>query len=76
MLYMFYSLIIRIIYYTEKGAIMDIWRNIGGGSLAPLLADPRYPEKPYTSNKVLKLVSLDWIGDNYGLRLKTFYVVS
>ena len=63
-------------YPLEKGAIMDIWRNIGGSSLAPLLADPRYPEKPYTSNKVLGLVSPAKIGDNYGLRLKTFYVVS
>lgn len=55
---------------------MDIWRNIGGSTLAPMLTDPRYPEKPYTSNKVPGLASLASIGDNYGLRLKTFYVVS
>ena len=55
---------------------MDIWKNIGGSTLAPMLADPRYPEKPYTSNKVPELVSPAKIGDNYGLRLKTFYVVS
>ena len=55
---------------------MDIWRNIGGSSLAPLLANSRYPEKPSTSNMVPGLVSPSNIGDNYGLRLKTFYVVS
>ena len=64
------------IYPLDKGAIMDIWRNIGGSALAPLLADPNYPEKPYTSNKVTGLVSPANIGNNYGLRLKAFYVVS
>ncbi|CAB4003297.1 Hypothetical predicted protein [Paramuricea clavata] len=58
----------------ENGAIMDIWRNIGRSDLAPLLADPRYPAKPYTSNKMPGLVSPANIGDNYGLRFKTFYV--
>ena len=63
-------------YPLEKGALMDIWRNIGGSSLAPLLANPRYPEKPSSSNMVPGLASPAFIGDNYGLRLKTFYVVS
>ena len=55
---------------------MEIWRNIGGSILAPLLANPRYPGKPYTSNKVTGMVSPVNIGDNYGLRLKAFYLVS
>ena len=54
---------------------MDIWRNIGGTALAPLLTDTRYPQKPSASNKVLRLVSPVNVGNNYGLRLKTFYVV-
>ena len=65
-----------LIYPLENGAIMDIWRNIGRSDLAPLLGDPRYPAKPYTSNKMPGLVSPANIGDNYGLRFKTFYVVS
>lgn len=59
----------------EKGATMDIWINIGGSSLATLLANPRYPEKPSTSNMVQGLVSPPNIGNDYGLRLKTFYLV-
>ena len=55
---------------------MDIWRNIGGSSLASLLSNPRYPEKPYTSNNIPVLASPATNGDNYGLRLKTYYVVS
>ena len=54
---------------------MDIWRNIGGTALASLLTDPRYPQKPSASNKILKLVSPVNVGNNYGLRLKNFYVV-
>ena len=62
-------------YPLEKGGTMDIWRNIGGTALAPLLTDPRYPQKPSASNKVLGLVSPVNVGNNYGLRLTTFYVV-
>jgi hypothetical protein len=65
-----------IIYPLEKGAIMEIWRNIAGNDLATLLADPRYPAKPYSSEKIPGLVSPANIGDNYGLRFKTYYVVS
>ena len=62
-------------YLLEKGGTMDIWRNIGGTALAPLQTDSRYPQKPSASNKVLGLVSPVNVGNNYGLRLKTFYVV-
>ena len=55
---------------------MDIWRRISGNNLAALLSHPRYPDKPSTSNKVTGLTSPPKIGDNYGLRLKTYYVVS
>ena len=55
---------------------MDIWRKIRGTALARLLTNRRYPGRPHTSNKVLGLVSPANIGNRYGLRLKTFYVVS
>ena len=55
---------------------MDIWRNIPGNNLTALLSDPRYPDKPSTSNKVPKLASPPDIENNYGLLLKTYYVVS
>ena len=55
---------------------MDIWVNIGGNSLATLLGNPRYPGKPSISNMVPGLVSPVNVGNVYGLRLKTFYVVS
>ena len=63
-------------YPSEKGATMDIWVNIGGNSLATLLGNPRYPGKPSISNMVPGLVSPVNVGNVYGLRLKTFYVVS
>ena len=62
--------------FLEKGAIMDTWRSISGNNLAKLFANWRYPANPHTSNKVPGLVSLANVGDNYGLRLKTVYVVS
>ena len=76
--YSFTLIFIPLIYFNyplEKGGTMDIWRNIGGTALAPLLTNPRYPQRPSASNKVLKLVSPVNVGNNYGLRLTTFYLV-
>ena len=62
--------------FLEKGAIMDIWRRISGNNLPQLFANWRYPANPDSSNKVPRFVSPANIGYNYGLRLKTVYVVS
>ena len=54
---------------------METWNNIPGDNLVSLTSDPRFPAKPDSSQKLESLVSPMNIGDNYGLRLKTYYVV-
>lgn len=55
---------------------METWNGISGDNLAQLSSDPRFPAKPDSSKKLESLVSPMNIRDNYGLRLKTYYVVS
>ena len=55
---------------------METWNNIPGVELSRLMSDPRFPLKPDSSKKLESLVSPMNIGDNYGLKLTSFYVVS
>jgi hypothetical protein len=54
---------------------MERWNGIGGNELSRLFTNPRYPRKPNKARKIPRLVSPVNKGDNYGLRLRTYFVV-
>ena len=55
---------------------MDIWYSIKGAGLKSLEEDVRYPDKPDSTKTVENMASPLNMGDNYGLRLRTYFVVS
>ena len=58
------------------GVRMDIWYGIKGtNGLRSLEQDQRYPDKPDSSKTIENMASPLNMGDNYGLRLRAYYVV-
>jgi hypothetical protein len=55
---------------------MDLWFSIKGSSLKSLEQDERYPDKPDTKKTIENMASPLNLGDNYALRLRTYFVVS
>ena len=55
---------------------MEVYKNIPGNTLSSLTSNPKYPSKPDVTSKIKKMKSPRNAGDQYGLRLTTFYVVS
>ena len=61
----------------ENGVTMEVYNNIGGTTLNRLLYNKKFRSKtPDSTKKIPSLVSPMNIGDKYGLRLTTYYVVS
>lgn len=54
---------------------MERWNRIGGVELSRLITNPRYPGKASKAFKIRNLVSPRNKGNNYGLRLRTYFVV-
>ena len=55
---------------------MDIWYGIQGtNGLGSLEQDQRYPDKPDSSITIENMASPLNMGDNYGLRLRAYYLV-
>lgn len=55
---------------------MEVYKNIPGNTLSSLTSNPKYPSKPDVTSKIKKMKTPRNVGDQYGLRLTTFYVVS
>ena len=55
---------------------MEVYKNIPGTTLSSLTTNPKYPSKPDVTTKVKKLKTPQNMGDLYGVRLTTFFVVS
>ena len=55
---------------------MDLWFSINGNSLKSLKQDQRYPDTPDTKKTIDNMASPLNMGDNYGLRLRSYFVVS
>jgi hypothetical protein len=56
---------------------MEVYNNIPGVTLNRLLYNKKFRAKtPDATKKIPGLVSPMNVGDNYGLRLTTYYVVS
>lgn len=55
---------------------MEVYRNIAGETLTSLTTNAKYPGKPDETVKIKKLKTPMSVGDSYGVRLTTFYVVS
>ena len=54
---------------------MERWNGIGGNELSNLITNSRYPRRPNKAVKITQLVSPVNKGNNYGLRLRTYFVV-
>jgi hypothetical protein len=54
---------------------MDVWYSIKGSSLKNLEQDQRYPDKPDSTKTIENMASPLNMGDNYGLRLRAYFVV-
>jgi hypothetical protein len=55
--------------------MMERWNGIGGVELSRLFTNPRFPRRPNQARKISRLVSPVNKGNNYGLRLKTYFMV-
>jgi hypothetical protein len=55
--------------------MMERWNGIGGVELSRLITNSRYPRKPNKARKIPRLMSPVNKGNNYGLRLRTYFVV-
>ena len=54
---------------------MDLWFSIKGSSLKSLEQDQRYLDTPDTKKTIDNMASPLNMGDNYGLRLPSYFVV-
>lgn len=63
-------------FFSVRGVMMERWNGIGGNELSRLFTNPRYPRRPNKAVKIRNLVSPVNKGNNYGLRLRTYFVVS
>ena len=54
---------------------MERWNGIGGVEISRLITNSRYPRRPNKARKIPRLVSPVNKGNNYGLRLRTYFVV-
>jgi hypothetical protein len=59
----------------ENGVTVQMWFNIPGTDLNGLTKNPRYPGKPDLSSKLLGFETQENVGDNYGVRLTTYFMV-
>ena len=61
--------------YSVRGVMMERWNGIGGNELSRLITNPRFPRRPNKARKIARLVSPVNKGNNYGLRMKTYFLV-
>ena len=54
---------------------MDIWYSIEGNKLENLESDPRFPDKPDATKELENMASPLNLGDNYGLRMTSYFMV-
>ena len=54
---------------------MERWNGIGGNELSRLITNPRFPRRPNKARKIARLVSPVNKGNNYGLKLRTYFMV-
>ena len=62
--------------FAERGVTMEVYKNIPGNTLSSLTSNAKYPSKPDETTKIKKLKTPMNAGDQYGVRLTTYYVVS
>ena len=70
---MTYDIILHL--RSVRGVMMERWNGIGGNELSRLLTNSRYPRRPNQARKLPRLVSPVNKGNNYGLRLRTYFRV-
>ena len=70
-------MIYHIIFHlcSVRGVIMERWNGIRGNELSRLITNARFPRKPNQARKIPRLVSPVNKGDNYGLRMRTYFRV-
>lgn len=71
---------IMVIAYVSMSGVhgvhMDVWYSIKGRNIINLEQDKRYPNQPDVTKTIEDMASPLNLGDNYGLRLRAYFVVS
>ena len=64
--------VVRLPGQGSGSVLREAWNGVSGGTVADLLADPRYPDAPDTSEQATAFPIAQDSGDNYGSRIRGY----